>query len=480
MTDMAAVILAAGQGTRMRSSTPKVLHPILGKPLISFPVKLAKEAGCQKIVAVVGHGRAAVTEAIVNEVGPKDVVFAHQKEQRGTGHAVMTALSKLRGHQGPVLILSGDVPLLDVASIRKLKRVFKQNLAFLTFTPPDPAGYGRVIREQGKPVAIREFKDCSRAERQIGEVNSGIYLIDIGFLRKSIKRLKSNNKQNELYLTDLVAIAAEQGNVGSVSVSPELVAGINDRAELAEAETILAHRRNLELMRSGVTMIRPESVRVEMDVCIGKDTTLMPNVHLSGRTVVGEGCTIGQGSILYDTLLDDQVIVKAYSVFESAHVATGAEVGPMARLRPGADIGPGAKIGNWVEVKNTKMGVGSKANHLSYLGDGVIGDGVNIGAGTIFCNYDGFLKHQTVLGNEVFVGSDSQLVAPVTIEDGAYIASGSTITKDVPQDALAISRTKQSNLPDRASLLKKQLKEEKQRRLKSKKGSAAKPRKAKK
>jgi bifunctional UDP-N-acetylglucosamine pyrophosphorylase/glucosamine-1-phosphate N-acetyltransferase len=335
----------------------------------------------------------------------------------------------------------------------------------LTFCPKDPAAYGRIIRDGKNLAAVREYRDCSPSERAIRECNAGIYMIDIGFLRKSIRQLKSDNDQNELYLTDLVAIASADGGAKAVTVAPELVIGINDRAELASIEAQLSHVRNLALMRSGVSMVAPETIRVDLGVQIKPDTTLQPGVQLTGATRIGEGCTIGQGSIIHDTIIDDNVLVKPYSVFEKATIATGAEIGPMARLRPGADIGPDARIGNWVEVKNSRIGKGSKANHLSYLGDGDVGEGVNIGAGTIFCNYDGFLKHRTTIGDGVFVGSDSQLVSPVSIGRDAYIASGSTITQDVPDEALALSRIRQTNLEKRATILKKKLRAEKKRRL---------------
>ena len=336
-------------------------------------------------------------------------------------------------------------------------------LALLSFVPRDPTGYGRILRENGRPVAIREHRDCT--EREIREVNAGVYLVDLDFLRSAVRRIRSDNDQKELYLTDIAAEAALKNALEAVIVAPHLVAGINDRRELAEMERIMGAKRNAELMKAGITMHDPQSIRIEWDVTVGRDTEIWSGVHLSGSTTIGEACVIGQGSVLHNCTLADRVTIKPYTVGDGAELLSGCEVGPMARLRPGAVIGNNAHIGNWVEVKNTRVGTGSKANHLAYLGDGVIGDGVNIGAGTIFCNYDGFMKHKTVLGNGVFVGSDSQLVAPVTVGEGAYIASGSTITKDVPPDDLAISRVKQENKSGRAALIKKRLKAEKERRL---------------
>jgi bifunctional UDP-N-acetylglucosamine pyrophosphorylase/glucosamine-1-phosphate N-acetyltransferase len=467
MRDTAAIILAAGQGKRMRSKTPKVLHRMLGQSLISFPLRLAEQTGCDAIVAVVGHGLEAVKNEVLRLDRKGAVSFAVQSEQRGTGHAVMCALPCLEHRKGRVLILSGDVPMLDEASVSALEKEFEKSgvLAMLTFVPKDPTGYGRIIRKDGRPVAIREHRDCTEDERSITEVNAGVYLIDLPFLRTSISGLKADNDQGELYLTDLAAEAAKISEVGAAIVDAHKVAGINDRAELQELEGIMSRKRNLELLRSGVTIHDPDSVRIEWDVTVGQDTEIFASVHIGGTTSIGEGCVIGQGSVLNNCTIADRVTIKPYTVADDARLDSGCEVGPMARLRPGAHIGEGAHIGNWVEVKNTLIGKGSKANHLAYLGDGIVGDGVNIGAGTIFCNYDGFMKHKTVLGNGVFIGSDSQLVAPVTVGDGAYVASGSTITHDVPKNDLALSRVKQVNKTGRAAILKTKLQLEKERRL---------------
>lgn len=467
MRDWTAIILAAGKGTRMVSETPKVLHRILGRSLISFPLGLADALGCRKIVAVVGHGIDAVKEEVCGLDKNKKVSFAIQAEQRGTGHAVMCALETIAETSGSVLILSGDVPMLDEASVTALENAFRKSgrCALLSFVPEDPTGYGRIIRENGRPRAIREHRDCSDTEHKIREVNAGVYLVDMAFLRTAVQNLKADNNQAELYLTDIAAEAAKTDSLEAVPVDARLVAGINDRSELCEMERVMSLKRNVTLMKSGVTMHQPESIRIEWDVTVAKDTEIYGGVHLSGATTVGERCIIGQGSALHNCTLAERVTVKPYTVGEGASLAAGCEVGPMARLRPGAVIGENAHIGNWVEVKNTTVGRGSKANHLAYLGDGIIGDGVNIGAGTIFCNYDGFQKHKTVLGNGVFIGSDSQLVAPVTVGEGAYVASGSTITRDVPPDDLALSRVKQENKTGRAAMLKKRLKAEKERRL---------------
>lgn len=470
MDAIAAVILAAGQGKRMRSEQPKVLHRIMGRPLVSFPIALARQVGCSRIVVVVGHGREAVKQAAIASGDKASVSFALQAEQKGTGHAVMSALPSLKVHKGTLLILSGDVPLVDKQTIDRLKRAYAKTggpLALISFEPADPKGYGRVIRQEGRPVAIREARDATPQEKRIREVNAGIYLVDIAFLRKSVKKLTSDNDQGELYLTDLVEMAAVKGTVTAVTVPEAVVQGVNDREDLSLVEATLRSRRNRQLMQSGVTLRQPETIQVDLDAKVGPDTEIGPGVHILGKTVIGRGCLIGAGAIIADTIVQDEAVIKPYCVIESAKVASRAEVGPMARLRPGADIGPNARIGNWVEVKNTVIGKGSKANHLAYLGDGVVGEGVNVGAGTIFCNYDGFLKHQTVLGNDVFIGSDSQLVAPVRVGDGAYVASGSTVTRDVPPDGLAISRVAQVNREGTAARLKRKLKAEKEKRLKA-------------
>jgi len=433
MDKLAVVILAAGQGTRMKSSQPKVLHRVAGQSLVAFPLALASKLKADRVVVVVGHGRDEVEREIRGLEGGDRVRLAVQAEQRGTGDAVRSALPALKGYKGAVLILSGDVPLLDKPSVTRLRKSFEKTggmLAFLTFSPADPAAYGRVIRDdEGRPIGIREWRDCTPAERKITEVNAGIYLVDLGFLRRSLGKLTTDNEQGELYLTDLVEMAAKRGEVGLVRVRPEIVGGVNDRVDLSAIERLLHAEINAK-----------------------------PGVHLSGATKIGRGCLIEAGVQVKDSVVADGAILKAYSVLEGARVRSGAEIGPMGRLRPGADIGEKAKVGNWVEVKNTTLGNGSKANHLAYLGDGTVGEGCNLGAGTIFCNYDGFQKHRTVLEDDVFIGSDSQLVAPVTVGRGAYVASGSTVTKDVPSDALAVARSKQENKLGVAAVLRRRLK----------------------
>lgn len=467
MKNAAVVILAAGQGKRMKSAAPKVLHRVAGRPLVAFPLALARSLGAERIVLVIGHGRDEVRAAVEALPGGGDVRFAVQAEQRGTGDAVKAALPALRGHDGPVLILSGDVPLLERSSVEALFRAYAKaqaEIAFIGFVPADPSGYGRVLRAQdGAVVGIREHRDCSRTERRVGEVNSGIYAVDAGFLRRGVRRLAADNDQGELYVTDLVALAARRGAVPVVEAPPDEVCGVNDRLDLARIEALLLARATRALLLSGVTMRRPGTIRVDLDARVAADVELGAGVELRGATEVGAGCRIDTGSIITDSKIAAGAVVHAYSVLEGAVVGPGAIVGPFARLRPGAALAEGVHVGNFVEVKNTRLGRGSKANHLAYLGDGDVGAGVNVGAGTIFCNYDGFSKHRTVLEDGVFIGSDSQLVAPVRVGEGAYVASGSTITKDVPKDALAIARGKQVNKEKVAPALRAMLLAKKRR-----------------
>lgn len=466
MESMSAIILAAGQGKRMKSKIPKVLHRAGGRPLIRFPLELAAQVGCSPVVVVVGHGQEHVRREIdaLGEAG--SVRFAVQAEQRGTGDAVRTALAELKDRSGSALILSGDVPLLDKGSVERLKEAHAgKAISLLTFRPLDPTGYGRIVRKGEVVAAIREHKDCTQDELLIEEVNAGIYLIDLDFLAQTITSLGTDNAQGELYLTDLVERAALAGRpAATVEVEPERVLGVNDRVDLARVDAILRSTINLELMRGGVTIRQPGTVEVELDCEVGQDTELHPGVRISGTSRVGRGCIIETGSLIRDSVIEDGAVIRAYSVIEDAHVGSGAEVGPVARLRPGARLLENVKVGNFVEVKNTRMGRGSKANHLAYLGDGEIGEGVNVGAGTIFCNYDGYGKHKTVLEDGVFIGSDSQLVAPVRVGRGAYVGSGSTITHDVPPDALAVGRGRQVNKEGKAAVLRQRLEQDKKNR----------------
>ncbi|MDX2009856.1 MAG: bifunctional UDP-N-acetylglucosamine diphosphorylase/glucosamine-1-phosphate N-acetyltransferase GlmU [Myxococcaceae bacterium] len=444
---LAAVVLCAGKGTRMKSEKAKVLHPLLGRPLAYYPITRAFESGCQQVVAVVGHQGEQVKATLAKAFEGQALAFSTQEQQRGTGDAVAAARGALTGFSGAVLILYGDVPLLTAELLTKLVSAFRAGkgpLAMVTCRPANPQGYGRVLRGHGHRVeGIVEQKDATPEQRLIGEINAGIYVADAKFLWGALETLTPQNAQGELYLTDIVAKAAAVGEVAVVEADAREVEGVNDLAELAERTELMRARINVRHMKAGVSIVHPASTFIDEGVEIGPDTTIQPNVCISGECEIGSGVTIGQGSVLTHSTVGDGTEVKPYSVLEEAVVGPRCHVGPYARLRPGTVLDEGVHVGNFVETKKTRLKKGSKANHLAYLGDAEIGAGCNIGAGTITCNYDGVNKHQTVLGDGVFVGSDTQLVAPVKIGDGAFIAAGSTITENVPANALGLSRVPQ-------------------------------------
>jgi bifunctional UDP-N-acetylglucosamine pyrophosphorylase/glucosamine-1-phosphate N-acetyltransferase len=445
---LAAIVLCAGKGTRMRSRQAKVLHPICGRPLGFYPLRRAVEAGASPIAVVVGHQADAVQQGLAAWFPDQTLRFAVQTEQLGTAHAVLAAKEALRGHTGPVLILSGDTPLLAPETLARVAagRSAGAPLAFATMRLADPTGYGRVVRDgAGRPARVVEQKDASPEERALDEVNAGLYCVEAGFLWEALSQVGSSNAQREFYLTDLVAMAARAGGAEAVPVSDVEAAGVNDREDLARAGRLLTRRAASALMRAGVTIEDPDRFDVDEGVEVGEETVIEPNVRLLGRTRVGPGCRLGAGSVLRDTVVGEGVTVNPYTVTDDARLERGAIVGPFSRLRPGADIGEEAHVGNFVEVKKTRLGKGSKANHLAYLGDARIGERVNVGAGTITCNYDGERKNPTVIGDGAFIGSDSILVAPIEIGAGAYVAAGSTLTDAVPPGALALGRARQSN-----------------------------------
>ncbi|HEY3309255.1 MAG TPA: bifunctional UDP-N-acetylglucosamine diphosphorylase/glucosamine-1-phosphate N-acetyltransferase GlmU [Desulfuromonadaceae bacterium] len=448
MENVAAVILAAGKGTRMKSRLVKVLHPLAGRPMIAWPVEAARNAGAAPIVLVVGHQAAAVQTVFQDQA---DVRIALQEEQLGTGHAVACAKEALTGFSGTILILCGDTPLLQADTLTSLLRFHRENSAIvtvLTAKMPDPFGYGRVLRSNdGGVQRIIEQKDATAEQQLIREINSGIYCIEADFLFKNISNISSKNAQNEFYLTDLIAMAVQQGLVClamSTNDSDEIM-GINDRVQLAEAAQILRRRINRDHMLSGVTIIDPEQTYIDFGISIGGDTVIHPNCHLAGQTIIGSGCEIEHSVSIYGCRIGDECHIKAGSVLEDAELHREVAVGPMAHLRPGTILHPHVKIGNFVETKKAVLGEGSKASHLTYLGDAEIGSDVNIGCGTITCNYDGVHKHRTVIGDKVFIGSDVQLVAPVTVGRNSLVAAGTTVTCDVPPDSLAIARVPQVN-----------------------------------
>jgi len=446
---LAAIVLAAGKGTRMHSSRSKVLHTALGVPLVCHAVDRARELGATPAVAVLGHQIEAVSAVLTARYGDA-VRSTEQKEQRGTGHAARIGLASLKGFSGTVLILYGDTPLLTVATLRKLVAASEKKgaLAILTAELENPKGYGRIVRHHSNPGDVRvvEDRDCTDEERSIREINAGMYAAPVEFLRKATAKLSPKNSQNELYLTDIVAHAARTVGAVTVLAASEEILGINDRRELVRAEKILQQRVHDTVMEHA-TLRDPDSTTIEADVIIEADVEIARGVALRGKTRIGAGARIGEGVILNNVIVGAGTEIKAYCVGENSVVGPDCKIGPFAHLRPGTDLGPSVHMGNFVETKNSKLGKGSKANHLAYIGDTDIGIGVNVGAGTITCNYNGYEKQRTIIEDGAFIGSDSQLVAPVRIGRQAIVAAGTTVTEDVPSRALAVSRTAQRHVP---------------------------------
>lgn len=434
----------------MKSSLPKVAHAVSGKPMLWHVAQATRAAGIAEIVFVLGKGREKVL-GVVEEFGGK---VAIQERQLGTGDAARCGLSLLSSRAKELVVLCGDAPLIRPRTIRSLiaaRRRGKAAAAVLTGILPDPSGYGRVVRNPDGTVArIVEERDSGPEIRKIREVNSGTYVFDRKFLGRNLPRLTDVNVQREFYLTDLVVQALQEGKsvVPVVAGNPDEVRGINSRRELAEAAEILRRAKIDALMDAGVTFPSPDRTYVETEVSVGPDSVIEPGAMLLGKTRIGKRVRIQAGCVVENCRVDDGVQLKPYSVLTDSHVRRGAILGPFAHLRPGVDVGEDARIGNFVEMKKSRFGKGSKANHLSYIGDSIVGRKANIGAGTITCNYDGLAKHTTVIGDGVFVGSDTQLVAPVTIGKGALIGAGATITRDVPAYALALSRMEQKNIAD--------------------------------
>lgn len=442
----AAVILAAGFGTRMRSRKAKVLHEILGKPMIQHVVENYQAAGADKIVVVVGHQGEAVQQALADI--DADITFAWQHEQLGTAHAVMQAEPYLRDFSGCILIGYGDAPLYRPETLAALAEHHLQTNAVCTVLSAiydDPFGYGRILRdEEGNFVGVVEEKDASPEQKEIREVNTGLYVFSPQHLWDALTQVRADNAQNEYYLTDVPGILRSRGHRVEIKLceDPTETAGINTRVQLAEAAAIMKNRILERLMLAGVTIIDPVTTYIESDVVIGPDTVIYPFTMLHGSTQIGENCIIGPGTRIVNSYIGDDVEIVQSTVIES-RLDSGCRVGPFAHLRPGNVIGANVHVGGFVEVKNSNVGEFSKIPHLSYVGDSDIGKHVNMGAGSITCNYDGKKKHRTVIRDHAFVGSNSNLVAPVEIGEGSYIAAGSTITDDVPGDALAIARARQ-------------------------------------
>jgi bifunctional UDP-N-acetylglucosamine pyrophosphorylase/glucosamine-1-phosphate N-acetyltransferase len=445
---LATVILAAGLGTRMKSARAKVLHPVAGRPMIEYPVALARAVGSERVLCVLGHQADAVQATIEARFGRGAVEVVLQAEQKGTGHAVQQAAAALAAHDGLLLILSGDVTLLTQPLVERLiAAASPTTLALVTGFPPTPRGLGRVVRgADGRVQRIVEERDCSDEQRRIGEINAGLYCGPSRFILGALSSLTADNAQGELYLTDVVARAARELSLATVEASAEEVMGINDRVELARADRIMRLRLAEALMQSGVSVRDPERLFVEPGVTVGRDSELGPGVELRGRTTIGQGCRIEAGSVLSDAVLGDHVHVRPYCVIAESSLGDGCVIGPWAHVRPGSVLEAEVHVGNFVETKKTRMGTGAKANHLSYLGDADIGRKVNVGAGTITCNYDGVNKHKTVIEDGAFIGSDTQLIAPITVGEGAYVGTGTTLRENVPAGALAVSAGKQRNL----------------------------------
>lgn len=438
------VILAAGQGTRMRSALPKVLHPVAGKSMLGHVLDCGRLLEPKAMHVVIGHGAERVRDA----VGADDVQFVVQEQQLGTGHAVAQALPNLSAER--VLILYGDVPLIERTTLdRLLAKVADDRIALLTVVLDDPTGYGRIIRDaSGAVQAIVEQKDASEAQRQIKEGNTGILAVPGARLADWLQRLSNDNAQGEYYLTDIIAMAVADGLLVDTehAADPMEVQGANDRAQLAMLERHYQSRAARRLMAQGVTLLDPARFDVRGEVTVGRDVEIDINVILEGRVVIEDDVRIGPNCVIRNSILRRGAIVKANSHLEGADVGEGADCGPFARLRPGAVLGARAHVGNFVELKNARMGEGAKAGHLAYLGDAQIGARTNIGAGTITCNYDGANKHQTVMGEDVFIGSNSALVAPVTLGDRVTTGAGSVITQNVDADSLAVGRARQRNI----------------------------------
>ncbi|MGH9867372.1 MAG: bifunctional UDP-N-acetylglucosamine diphosphorylase/glucosamine-1-phosphate N-acetyltransferase GlmU [Candidatus Polarisedimenticolia bacterium] len=445
-----ALILAAGQGKRMRSGRIKLLHKVGGAPLVCHVARAAAALRPASLAAVVGNQGDEVAAALA-AYAPQ---LVRQETRLGTAHAVLQAEPLLKGRRGDLLILNGDVPLIRPSTLRALVRRHRSTgsaATVLTTRVDDPAGYGRIVRgADGSFEAIVEDRDATTSQKAISEINAGLYCADLSRLWGALRKTGRSNRQGEYYLPDLFPLLRKAGHRVETLVyedAPEVL-GVNDRAELAQAGKALYRRQAEALMEAGVTILDPDCTYIEPDVTVGCDTIIHPLARLEGRTRVGEGCVIGALCHLVDTTLADGVTLLDMCVLTESTVGPGAKIGPFSHLRPGSVLEAGVHIGNFVETKKSRLGKGSKANHLSYLGDAQIGEGCNIGAGTITCNYDGYAKHTTVLEDEVFIGSDTQLVAPVTIRKGAYVGAGSTITKEVPEYSLALTRAELRILKD--------------------------------
>ena len=458
--DTVVIILAAGKGTRMRSELAKVLHRAGGRTLLEHVIRACQPLKPAQLLVVVGH-QATEVGALAESLGAQAII---QQPQRGTGHAVQVARRAIRKSAKIAMVVPGDAPLLQTATLAALLDTHRRGEAAATLLSAeldDPIDYGRIVRDsEGRVQAVVEEKAATPEQRAIREVNSSIYSFTLEKLWPALNALRPNNFHRELYLTDAIGFLRQHNERVLAQIAPDAneILGCNTRAHLADVDRVFRARKANELMVSGVTMYLPETIVIDPGVQAGADTILEPGVQLLGETRIGARCKIGTGSVLRDARVDDGATIGAHSILDNSRVAAGAQVGPFARLRPGADIRAGAHIGNFVEVKNSVIHEGAKANHLSYLGDASVGREANIGAGTITCNYDGVNKNKTSIGNRVFIGSDTALVAPVRVGDGAYVGAGSIITHNVPADALAVARGRQVNKPGWAAKRRREMK----------------------
>jgi bifunctional UDP-N-acetylglucosamine pyrophosphorylase/glucosamine-1-phosphate N-acetyltransferase len=470
---LTCVVLAAGLGKRMYSSLPKVLHRIHGTPMLHYVLDTVYELGPQRIIVVIGKHGKEVKESLQVDIDARrrnsSISFAHQKAAKGTAHALLKALPFIKGFKGAVLVINGDTPLISLKTLKKIISLHKQKkdtVSLLSFQTHEPGSYGRIMRDRnGRVLSIIEDRDATVSQKKIKEVNSGVYVLETEAL-SLLKEIKMNVSKGEYYLTDIIHIAREKGMKTSAYRigSEDECTGVNSREELEKVRTLMKEKIINKWIKRGVSFVDTKSVFLAPRVTIGRGTTVYPNVHLEGKTKIGSKCTIYPNVRINDSVIEDGAIIKDCTLIEESVVKKRASVGPFAHLRPGSEIGTDTKIGNFVEVKKSVVGAGTKAGHLTYLGDAQIGRNVNIGAGTITCNYDGYRKHTTVIKDNVFVGSDSQFIAPVEVGEGAYIGAGSTITKDVPSKALALSRVEQSQIQGWALRRRRQGKHSKSKR----------------
>jgi bifunctional UDP-N-acetylglucosamine pyrophosphorylase/glucosamine-1-phosphate N-acetyltransferase len=448
--ELAVLILAAGIGRRMKSTLPKVLHPLLGCPMMSYVIDAVRGISPERIVFVIGYGSEGVRKAVNQD----RIEYVIQSEQLGTGHAAACARQLLGEFDGNILILNGDFPLIRSETLKNFvdqHNRTKAVVSILTNFMDNPYGYGRVIRSgTGDVLRVVEEKDATPEERKLAEINTGAYCVESAFLWDALDRIGTENEQKEYYLPDIIGVISRSGNrvAAYVAADSEEVLGVNNRAELGAVEKIMRKRINDSLMMSGVTLVNPEVTYISPQVSIGADTLIYPNTFIYGNTRIGHECVIGPSVWIEDSQIGNEVTVKFCSHLNEAMVEDRVTIGPFAHIRPETSILYGAKIGNFVEIKKSRVGRGSKVPHLSYVGDATLGEGVNVGAGTITCNYDGFQKNETIINDDVFIGSDTMLVAPVEIGKGATTGAGSTITKDVPPGALAIGRARQTIIRD--------------------------------